>query len=789
MKSLAIVALLFSLIFAQNDHDWQTVTTTNYIYDLTRSADEIWAATSGGILRFDRQSKQLRKYTNIGALYSVEQQAIEADNHQHIISGGLSGVLEVYDKNDGTWQHDFTLKGSAIRDLLYRNDTLWVAAGNGLGVFVWSGSKYNFIDFFFNFNTVVQWVNRVALFANHLWIGTDQGVLSAPADLSRYTINDPTLWNRFSTVDGLPDNTINDLQPYGGKLYVATEKGIASVDSQFEARTELGWYRNPEGQFYPVHSMAAGADKLYLSYSIHYYTFTDSARFVANQQAKINEMLVDENNELWFALDGSGLSNKKWTEPLTTDGPLSNIMRTVFKSTDGRIWASPNKYTRNSSTGFYVYSQNGWKNYFFWGPKWWGALKNVGCFYEDQFHNIWLGSWGGGIIVFRPDGQMQFFHNYEDNGNLILSTAAGEERVTIDTNAVFKGYFTGTKETPSYEVIPAITEGPQGRLWVVNYSAANNHLLAAIPYTDDGFIDLDKSHWEFFGPSDGIGGKEGLIVNITFDDWGRVVLGSLENGLFIFDYNGTLSDHSDDKVIHKGINDNLFSNNVYSVAHDREGIIWIGTAAGLNSYDGLNVYKHVGDPQGLNGPLENQINHIFVDDYNNKWFSTIGGLSILRANHSAWDANGWLGYSISNSGLVDNSVEAVYVDNKTSEALIGTERGLSVYRGSFAEIQPDFKTMVAGPNPFIIGREPAKFTIKNLESNSTVKIFTLSGRLVRELAPGGQLSDGGLQIDGGRAFWDGKDRTGALVASGIYVYFAFTQEKASQAGKIAVIRK
>jgi len=789
MKFLAILFLFSALIFAQNAHDWQTVTTTNYVYDLTRSGDEIWAATSGGILRFNRQSNQLQSYDNIGALFSIEQQAIEADDRQQIISGGYSGVLEIFDKASGSWQHDYTLQGSPIRDLLYTNDTLWVAAGNGLGVFVWKDSKYRFVDFFFNFNTVVQQVNCVSMFANRLWIGTDQGVLSAPADLSRYTINDPTLWKHFSTANGLPDNRINDLQVYKNKLYVATEQGLASIDEELTAYTEEGWYRNPQGQFSEVHSLTASADELYLSYSVHYYTFNDSARFVANQAAKINAMLLDENNKLWFALDGSGLSNKDWDKPLTTDGPRSNIMRTVYKSTDGRIWISPSKYTIPGTTGFYVKDQNGWKNYFFWGQRWWGALKNVSCFYEDRFHNIWLGTWGGGIIVFRPDGRMQFFHNYEGEGNLILNSTAGEERLTVDSNAVYKGYFIGTAEDPTYEVIPAITEGPEGRLWVVNYWAANDHLLAAIPYTADGFIDLDQSHWEFFGRDDGLADKDGLLVNITFDDWGRVILGTLNNGIIILDYNGTLSNHADDRVTHKGINENLFSNTVYSVAHDRDGIIWIGTAAGLNSYDGLNVYKHVGDPQGLSGPLENQINHIFVDDYNNKWFSTVGGLSILRGDHSAWDANGWLGYSVANSGLVDNSVEAVFVDNKHSEALIGTNRGLSVYRGSFAEIRPDFKTMAAGPNPFVIGGGAVKFTIKNLEFNSTVKIFTISGRLVRELAPGKRLDDGSLQVDGGRAFWDGKDRTGALVASGIYVYFAFTQERASQAGKIAVIRK
>ena len=211
--------------------------------------------------------------------------------------------------------------------------------------------------------------------------------------------------------------------------------------------------------------------------------------------------------------------------------------------------------------------------------------------------------------------------------------------------------------------------------------------------------------------------------------------------------------------------------------------MWIGTSSGLNSFDGLNLYRHVGDPEGNAGPLENQINQIIVDQANNKWFATTGGLSILRGERSPWDSTAWFGFTTENSGLVDNNVNTVYVDSKSSEALIGTEKGLSIYRGRFAEISEEYDKMIGGPNPFILSKSNSTYIIRHLLFNSEVKIVTLNGKLVRKLT----VKNGA--VDGGRAEWDGRDSMGNTVASGVYLYVAFAENGKSKAGKIAVIRE
>jgi hypothetical protein len=61
-----------------------------------------------------------------------------------------------------------------------------------------------------------------------------------------------------------------------------------------------------------------------------------------------------------------------------------------------------------------------------------------------------------------------------------------------------------------------------------------------------------------------------------------------------------------------------------------------------------------------------------------------------------------------------------------------------------------------------------------------LKIFTLSGNLVKEIStPGGRVG-----------FWDGFDEEGNIVQSGVYIVAAFSKDgTAVGKGKVAVVRK
>lgn len=87
-----------------------------------------------------------------------------------------------------------------------------------------------------------------------------------------------------------------------------------------------------------------------------------------------------------------------------------------------------------------------------------------------------------------------------------------------------------------------------------------------------------------------------------------------------------------DDIVFKQIStkDGLSDNMVLSIAQDKYGFIWMGTANGLNRYDGKNFitfYHHPDDTESISA---NKINKIYFDSYNRMWLATSNGLDLFN---------------------------------------------------------------------------------------------------------------------------------------------------------------
>src|SRR5262245_8563096 len=76
--------------------------------------------------------------------------------------------------------------------------------------------------------------------------------------------------------------------------------------------------------------------------------------------------------------------------------------------------------------------------------------------------------------------------------------------------------------------------------------------------------------------------------------------------------------------------DGLSSNNIRSLAIDKNGFLWIGTVEGLNVYDGYSVTTCLKKDQPE--LASNNIIHLTVDAHNNKWLGTFEGVTLVDAN-------------------------------------------------------------------------------------------------------------------------------------------------------------
>lgn len=73
-----------------------------------------------------------------------------------------------------------------------------------------------------------------------------------------------------------------------------------------------------------------------------------------------------------------------------------------------------------------------------------------------------------------------------------------------------------------------------------------------------------------------------------------------------------------------GLSDNL----VFSIAQDKDGLIWFGTAEGLNRYDGYDFNVFCADPDDPTSLSASYINSVRLDRKGRLWVGTEKGLNL-----------------------------------------------------------------------------------------------------------------------------------------------------------------
>ncbi len=181
---------------------------------------------------------------------------------------------------------------------------------------------------------------------------------------------------------------------------------------------------------------------------------------------------------------------------------------------------------------------------------------------------------------------------------------------------------------------------------------------------------------------------------------------------------------------------------------------------------------------GNSFPLRQQsIMCMAVDPLNRKWVGTKQGVFLVSSDGSSLIQQ----FDSRNSSLPSDDIKSIIFDNNNGIVYIGTDYGLTAFYTTALKPVDSFNDIFVYPNPFeVYNGNEIQLTIDGLIKDSQIKIYTISGKLVKEFAsPGGKI-----------AFWDGRDNDGKLVSSGIYILAAFDNEANSVAiQKFAVIKK
>lgn len=188
-------------------------------------------------------------------------------------------------------------------------------------------------------------------------------------------------------------------------------------------------------------------------------------------------------------------------------------------------------------------------------------------------------------------------------------------------------------------------------------------------------------------------------------------------------------------------------------------------------------------PSSTNGLRGVEYTSIDVDVHGNLWVGTTShGVYRLSMKKNSPDTLS-VQHFTSRDGLLSDNVSDVAIDGVNGVAWFAHERGVSLYLRN--DLKDSRKNMTdsaavpfrAYPVPFR-PKEHSFFVIEGFTEDAVVSIYNRGGALIRTFKNG--------DVAGGRLEWNGRDKSGGLVAPGVY-YYVVNKARKTKKGKFIVV--
>lgn len=341
----------------------------------------------------------------------------------------------------------------------------------------------------------------------------------------------------------------------------------------------------------------------------------------------------------------------------------------------------------------------------------------------------------------------------------------------------------GNQLDNSYNLINGLKFDSEGNLWVLNSQAKDVNLLEL---TKNG--QWNNHYQQQLTDNDGVGLR--VLQSAIFDSRGYLwFVNSNWQSPSFYCYNPATG-----SMLHTFTTLTNQDGTIYSdytpqcIQEDLEGNIWIATNKGPFMIEKSQIATTTTTVTQVKIPRNDGTDYadyllsgvatrcMAIDGGGRKWFGTNGdGVYLISADNLTQIHH----FTTGNSSLLSNTVESIAINNTTGEVFFGTEKGLCSFISdattTMTEMSKD--NVYAYPNP-VTPDYTGLITIVGLTLNADVKILSSSGKLIAE-----------GRSNGGMFTWDGCDRNGNRVASGIYMVATATSEgKKGTVCKIAIVR-
>jgi len=583
-------------------------------------------------------------------------------------------------------------------------------------------------------------------FNNNIFIITDFGIVILD---SIFNVKDT--YTQFPILD---NSTIYNIYNYNNLHYIVSSNAlirqvsgskILSINSSWEIVN----FKNKT--ISKIQKAIVKENKFYLQADNNLYLFRNDSLITITENINnfyiYNYLYAKNSNNIKIFSDNYLIDNKTFSVDklfFYKDSLWGQIYNKLinFKSKREIIVNSPFSYTAGNiifnkkylwvtnktadySDGFYFFNTE--------TKKWYNySLASSHRIYHDNNDTIFVARWGYGARKY-----------FLTNDSLIF----------IKDYTIFNTPFKGIDVDPNFLVFSDIKKDHNNLTWFISYISSNR-------------IQIGSENNGIFKTYQLTSNPNATNFNSLYTDrFNNKWIGTDDNGLFLFNENNIPTN------INVTTNDGLNNNFVTSLVLDNNNELWIGTKAGINIINNINNPKS--SVRRVYGMRNQIINQILIDNANRKWVATkTGGLFLLSSDGNEIISN----FNSTNSPLISDNVLSIALDNDKGILYISTEYGIFSYNTNVTKSSLNYNLRVY-PNPYL-SKSNETITIDGLVSNSIVKIYNLNMELVKELP----------QINSGKITWDGKDKDGNILNTGIYFIVASDLQNNVAIQKLAVIK-
>ena len=730
------------------------------VKDVSKGNDKIYAAAENAIFVYDLNTNETETISTINGLSGETISKIHySEAFGLLVIGYENGLLEIVsDTNEDVLtvidileKQTIPPTDKQINHFNEHNDVVYISTDYGISVYNLNNLEFGDTYFIGNSGGQIA-VMETAIFEDYIYaacqnnnglkkalytsdnlIDYQQWQSIAGGNFSNaHTINEKlfVINNNRNTYQVIDDSLVQlftftdsplDLNSTFNNLIVTTNNNVYIYDDDFILLSTL-----------PIPE--------------EYDTNFTSATLVTN-----DDVYIGTSN---YGLLKTSLANSLEFVEIHPDGPLLNNSFSI-DATQNNLWVTFGEYTDE----FNPYPLN---------------KRGISRLMNEEWTNISEDSVLNAVnlnkITINPNNSSQVFISSFFDGILELNenaptilhdnTNSGLESLTLPNN-------------PTYIDIRVAGSNfdNNGVLWCLT-ALVDNALKSYNPSTNQ---------WQSYSFSSIIEDpfSEKGFKEVVIDNNGNKWLSSYWNGIIGVKTNGGSASFVN--IVGEADGGNLPTTVVTALKIDNNNQLWVGTKKGLRvlynpdsafNEENPSVDEIIVIDDGIPNELLYQqfISDIEVDGANNKWIGTIStGLYFFSENGQETIYH----FTKDNSPLPSNNILDLSIDDSNGKVYIATDNGLVAFKSGGSKSNTDLESVFAYPNPvrptFNIVDE--KIKIKDLSENVNIKITDIEGNLVAEAQSNTNLRYKGynLEIDGGTAFWNGKNLANNVVASGVYV--------------------